>query len=178
MVREIKNTLEAQQAIYQPAAVVSSLPAVPLAESSTAPTTTTPVEIEKRPEPIEITPTSPIATEKESTAQPDTAVASDPGSISSTSEVTIEPMEGRPYTAPISEEQPIAVTIETLEAEVQAKPTTTLETWQEKAKYIAKDMISERTISMRRVDYTAAILQGAAAGAVITAAIVAMIIGK
>jgi sensitive to high expression protein 9 len=87
-------------------------------------------------------------------------------------------VEDRPYTAPISGEQPVAVTIETLEAEIQDKPRTTFETWQEKAKYIAQDIISERTISMRRVDYTAAILQGAAAGAVITAAIVAMIIGR
>jgi sensitive to high expression protein 9 len=181
MVREIKNTLEAQQAIYQPAAVVPSLPAVPLAESTTAATSTTPVEIEKKPEPVEITPTSPVvaeAAEEEFTAQPDTAVISGPGSMSSILEATTEPVEDRPYTAPISGEQPVAVTIETLEAEIQDKPRTTFETWQEKAKYIAQDIISERTISMRRVDYTAAILQGAAAGAVITAAIVAMIIGR
>lgn len=181
MVREIKNTLEAQQAIYQPAAVVPSLPAVPLAESSTAATSTTPVEIEKEPEPVEITPTSPIvaeAAEEENIARPDTAVISGPGSMSSISEATTEPMEDRSYTAPTSGEQPVAITIETLEAEIQDKPRTTFETWQEKAKYIAQDIISERTISMRRVDYTAAILQGAAAGAVITAAIVAMIIGR
>jgi sensitive to high expression protein 9 len=47
--------------------------------------------------------------------------------------------------------------------------------WQDKVSAIAQDIVSERVISMRRVDYTAAILQGAAVGAVIMAAIVGML---
>lgn len=39
---------------------------------------------------------------------------------------------------------------------------------------IAQDVISDRIISMRRIEYTTAILQGAAAGAVITAALIGM----
>jgi sensitive to high expression protein 9 len=49
------------------------------------------------------------------------------------------------------------------------------ETWKEKVTTIAQDVISDRVISMRRIDYTTAILQGAAAGAVITAAIIGML---
>jgi sensitive to high expression protein 9 len=47
--------------------------------------------------------------------------------------------------------------------------------WQEKVSAIAQDIVSERVITMRRVDYTTAILQGAAVGAVIMAAIVGML---
>lgn len=50
-----------------------------------------------------------------------------------------------------------------------------LRTWREKTTAVAQDIISERIISIRRIDYTTAILQGAAAGAVITAAIIAML---
>lgn len=46
--------------------------------------------------------------------------------------------------------------------------------WRTKTVAIAQDIVSDRIISMRRVDYTTAVLQGAAAGAVITAALIAM----
>jgi sensitive to high expression protein 9 len=48
------------------------------------------------------------------------------------------------------------------------------DTWQGKVTAIAEDIVSHRVISMRRIDYTTAILQGAAAGAVIMAAIIGM----
>lgn len=48
--------------------------------------------------------------------------------------------------------------------------------WQNKAAVIAEDIVSDRPISMRRVDFTTAILQGAAAGAVIAAAAIAMLL--
>jgi sensitive to high expression protein 9 len=48
------------------------------------------------------------------------------------------------------------------------------QTWQGKVSAIAQDVISDRIISMRRIEYTTAILQGAAAGAVITAALIGM----
>lgn len=48
------------------------------------------------------------------------------------------------------------------------------ETWQGKVSAIAQDVISDRIISMRRIEYTTAILQGATAGAVITAALIGM----
>jgi sensitive to high expression protein 9 len=49
-----------------------------------------------------------------------------------------------------------------------------LQSWPSKVTAIAQDVISDRVISMRRIDYTTAILQGAAAGAVITAALIGM----
>ena len=180
MVREIKNALEAQQASVQPAAVVPTLAAVSLADSPAAHATTASTDIEQKAESVEVNPTSPVAAkaaEAPSTAQPETAVRT-----SLTPEVTTELVEERPLgaiAAPITAERPVAVTpIETAEADVQDEPVTSFDTWQERVTYIAKDIISERTISMRRVDFTAAVLQGAAAGAVITAAIVAMIIGR
>ncbi|KAF2631079.1 hypothetical protein BU25DRAFT_455410 [Macroventuria anomochaeta] len=48
--------------------------------------------------------------------------------------------------------------------------------WQSKAAVIAEDIVSDRPISMRRVDFTTAILQGAAAGAIIAAAAIAMLL--
>ena len=40
---------------------------------------------------------------------------------------------------------------------------------------MAHDVVSDRTISIRRIDYTTAVLQGAAAGAILTVAISAML---
>ncbi|KAJ4990327.1 She9/Mdm33 family protein [Stagonosporopsis vannaccii] len=48
--------------------------------------------------------------------------------------------------------------------------------WQSRAAVIAEDIVSDRPISMRRVDFTTAVLQGAAAGAVIAAAAIALLI--
>ncbi|OAL54461.1 hypothetical protein IQ07DRAFT_639976 [Pyrenochaeta sp. DS3sAY3a] len=49
-----------------------------------------------------------------------------------------------------------------------------MSSWRSKTVAIAQDIVSDRIISMRRIDYTTAVLQGAAAGAVITAALIAM----
>ncbi|KAH7395062.1 Mdm33 family-domain-containing protein [Phaeosphaeria sp. MPI-PUGE-AT-0046c] len=57
---------------------------------------------------------------------------------------------------------------------VHSETANRLDTWQGKVSAIAHDVVSDRIISMRRIDYTTAILQGAAAGAVITAALVGM----
>jgi sensitive to high expression protein 9 len=48
-------------------------------------------------------------------------------------------------------------------------------TWQSKITSVAQDVVSDRVISMRRIDYTSAILQGAAAGAIITASIIGIL---
>lgn len=49
-----------------------------------------------------------------------------------------------------------------------------MSSWRSKTVAIAQDIVSDRIISIRRIDYTTAVLQGAAAGAVITAALIAM----
>ncbi|KAH6614086.1 Mdm33 family-domain-containing protein [Boeremia exigua] len=51
-----------------------------------------------------------------------------------------------------------------------------LDLWQSKAVVIAEDIVSDRPISMRRVDFTTAVLQGAAAGAVVAAAAIALLL--
>lgn len=48
------------------------------------------------------------------------------------------------------------------------------ETWQDKVVFVARDIFSERIISMRRIDYTKAVLQSAVAGAVIATAMIAL----
>ncbi|KAH8728709.1 Mdm33 family-domain-containing protein [Phaeosphaeriaceae sp. PMI808] len=48
------------------------------------------------------------------------------------------------------------------------------ETWRSRIAWTMQDVVSERVILIRRIDYTTAILQGAAAGAVITAALIAL----
>lgn len=48
------------------------------------------------------------------------------------------------------------------------------EKWLGRITWTLKDVISERIITIRRIDYTTAILQGAASGAVITASLIAM----
>ncbi|KAH7062000.1 Mdm33 family-domain-containing protein [Paraphoma chrysanthemicola] len=47
--------------------------------------------------------------------------------------------------------------------------------WRSTVTSVAQDIVSDRIISIRRIDYTTAILQGAAAGAMITATIIAML---
>jgi len=54
-------------------------------------------------------------------------------------------------------------------------PRSKLETWQSKVAAVAQDVVSDRMVSMRRIEYTSAILQGAAAGAIITASIIGML---
>ncbi|KAF2031462.1 hypothetical protein EK21DRAFT_110833 [Setomelanomma holmii] len=49
------------------------------------------------------------------------------------------------------------------------------DSWRSTITSVAQDVVSDRIISMRRIDYTTAILQGAAAGAFITATVIAML---
>jgi sensitive to high expression protein 9 len=58
-----------------------------------------------------------------------------------------------------------------VEGATDGKPTT----WQGKVSAVAQDIVSDQVISMRRIDYTSAILQGAAAGAIITAAFIGIL---
>jgi sensitive to high expression protein 9 len=88
-------------------------------------------------------------------------------------EATSEPTPSTPDAAPaIPQRETYAFTEEIpADEDIRAK----LERWQQKASVIAQDVVSERVVSMRRIDYTTAILQGAAAGAVITAAIIELL---
>lgn len=178
MVREIKNALEAQQTIVQPAAAVAPLAAT---------TPVIPAEVVKNSAPVENVVVSPVAAsaiDSVAPLQPDATVPSSTEAASATVDITAKLADDRPLEVseasiiPAGEEQVAPFNAVIVEEEIRDNVPPKFETWQERVSWIAKDIFSDRTISVRRVDYTAAILQGAAAGAVITAAIVAMIVGK
>lgn len=166
MVREIKATLESQKAAMEAAPIPSVLPA-----ASAVPSTIAAIEQEidrvvdaedSAPEPIvepipEVTPEEPLS------QQP-------PPSAADSAKVAAPEPESVPI-AIISDQATETSLPEQLTSNVPSEP----ETWQAKAMAIAQDIVSERIISMRRIDYTTAILQGAAAGGVITAAIIALL---
>jgi sensitive to high expression protein 9 len=89
-----------------------------------------------------------------------------------------------PGAAPLMSEDAEASPQETIDIQKEAwgsmstiqKIEAKLGLWRSKAAIVAEDIVSDRPISMRRVDFTTAILQGAAAGAVIAAASIAILL--
>ncbi|EMD69552.1 hypothetical protein COCSADRAFT_78586 [Bipolaris sorokiniana ND90Pr] len=182
MVKEIKNALEAQQKIASEAASAAAAAAATPALSSQglaamereaervvehahAPTTAT---VPVAPAVVEEVVEEPIE-ELPAAAEPEVV----PDVVA---ETLVEPVPGvtefSPEEETLTPEEKVTVA---REAAPSYHPYSKLETWQEKAHYIANDLLSERVISMRRIDYTTAVLQGAAAGAVITATLIAML---
>lgn len=156
MVREIKTALEAQKMAMEAA------PAVSLAPAATAMLTdlaAIEAEIDR------------LAEEEESVK----AALNETTTQSQVEEVIVNPLpspsfNGNTYVDEASTQGSTAIETE-IPTPIQPVPAS----WGEKASCIAQDIVSDRIISMRRVDYTTAILQGAAAGAVITAAILGLI---
>lgn len=187
MVREIKTALEAQQTIVQPAATVAPSAAIPPVGIAAATTSVVSAEVEKGSTTVENVSSTPVATgtvDVGSPSQPDAMATSTNEPPSSTLDVTVKLADDRPLEVseaniiPAGEEQAAPFDAVIVEEDIRDSLPPKFETWQERASYIAKDIFSDRTISVRRIDYTAAVLQGAAAGAVITAAIVAIIVGR
>lgn len=184
MVREIKNALEAQKPVSEPllAAAPGALPA------AVAPVVAPEAEkaIEKPSEPSAAHLVAADPTDAMSPVQQEPKVDSKyTATVTEAATVATKPApqaaEDSPVyssTPPVTEGQSIPLESINIQEELRSSDPPMPETWHDKIVYIATDIISERTISMRRIDYTAAILQGAAAGAVITAAIVAMIVGR
>lgn len=191
MVREIKNTLEAQQKIAMETASASAAAVAPIATPTTkqelaaiekeidrvvehrdAPQkAAAPTVVEEVEQVVEESPTqgNDVPTTVEPAAVP---AAVTEASVEPIPESSIPEAEKlAPEEEALTPEEQIAVA---QEAVTSFRPYGRMETWQEKASYIANDIMSERVISMRRIDYTTAILQGAAAGAVITATLIAM----
>jgi sensitive to high expression protein 9 len=178
MVREIKNALEAQKTAIEagPASAVAAATASAkqdLAAIEEAIETTTPAP---KSAPVEII-----------TAVAEQGIAESP--TTATPSIEVVPI-GMPESAAHATSTSAPPTLVHLDAdtasveEVQATLDNLIEepsskddtrTWTQKISAVAHDVVSDRIVSMRRIDYTAAILQGAAAGAVITAAIVAML---
>ncbi|XP_014562553.1 hypothetical protein COCVIDRAFT_21579 [Bipolaris victoriae FI3] len=178
MVKEIKNALEAQQKIASEAASAAAAAAVTPTLSSQGPAAME-REVERVVEQA-YTPTMPAESaaveEVEEVIEELPAVAEPEVVPDVVAETLVEPVPGvtefSPEEETLTPEEKVTVA---REAAPSYHPYSKLETWQEKAQYIANDLLSERVISMRRIDYTTAVLQGAAAGAVITATLIAML---
>jgi sensitive to high expression protein 9 len=183
MVREIKNTLEAHQklamdaatpsyaaAAVAPAPTTQGLAAIEEEIDRVVDRTDTPAKAATPVVPDEVIEESPTAgTNPVSLVEPKVIPEVMPEATSTVPEV--EPLT--PEEEALTPKERIAVAKES--APSHTPPSSKLENWQQKASYIAHDIVSDRVISMRRIDYTSAILQGAAAGAVITASIIAML---
>jgi sensitive to high expression protein 9 len=192
MVREIKNALEAQQkAAMDAAAAAPALAAV----GAPAPAQQSPAVIEEdveravEPAVAPVEPTTPTVVEEVvgESAVPGTVEDSpaEPGVVAIAmpqSTVDTMPDPAVPGAASLMPEETQVTPQEStnIPEEVTSSPDTysKLETWQEKARFIASDLVSDRVMSVRRIEYTTAIIQGAAAGAIITAAMISMLRGN
>jgi sensitive to high expression protein 9 len=186
IVREIKSALEAQKVATAVTPVSAAMP--PAAAIAMQDRASIEAEIDK---PMELMPTPPITARpalseaaiiessrtdtNHSTRQTPTLVEQ------STPESMVKPVPDPavPGAAPLisigagtPSQDSINITKEALRGhEVDSKA----DTWRDRISWVAHDIVSDRVFSMRRVDFTTAILQSAAAGAVIAAALIAMI---
>jgi sensitive to high expression protein 9 len=78
-----------------------------------------------------------------------------------------------PGTAPLTSAQVDLQQVINIEEE--ARTSTIPGRWDEKIKSAVFDLVSERTVSVRKIDFTTAIFQAVTAGAVISAALIALI---
>lgn len=187
MVREIKGALEAQKvaADAEMASSISLASATPLVATPTSASNnaavvdvepvTTPAKTHVPAVSGSITDPSQTAGSENLTPQEASLFAeATPESIANLTPDLIEP-----ETASTTPDEAEALPQETIEITEKSPSSTgiptSLEEWQEKITFIAQDIVSQRAISMRRIDFTTAILQSAAAGAVIAAAIIAML---
>jgi sensitive to high expression protein 9 len=205
MVREIKTALEAQQATAE-AAQLRTTAAFVAANSATGPSVAPSVAPEQQAveaktlnnevlePPVTPAQTATPAVTEPSVDESPTAGTEDPLSstdkdslqIGNTIDEIMEPAidPAVPGAAPLTPVNATALPQETIDIQEEAAaPTSTtdkiwakLGLWQSTAATIAEDIVSDRPISMRRVDFTTAVLQGAAAGAVIAAAAIAMLL--
>lgn len=175
MVREIKAALEAQKPVAVEPLTAATAPIVEVGAERV---------LDELREPAATIPAAAVTIET-SPIQQDLNVSSEPpAEVTGASPVStmplLEPVEESPVqsTTSLGKEETNILPESTKIEEARSSLAPTSKSWQDKIAYVATDMISDRTISMRRIDYTAAILQGAAAGAVITAAVVAMMLSK
>lgn len=162
MVREIKGALEAQRAAA-PTTLAATVPGVVSHELAAIEE-----EIDRVAEAMNLT------NELESTSEDmDQSPAADLISVPiglPTPDVVL------PSAAPVTVDEAAASSRPSIDiAEKYSTRDDKVGGWSSRVTSIAQDIVSERVISMRRIDYTTAVLQGAAAGAVITGAIIAML---
>lgn len=205
MVREIKTALEAQKAHAEAAVVPIPTPAFAVPNPVTEPSVAVPVQAasptqepakaESLTKEVAETVATPLQATSPTTVEPSidespTAGTEDPLRITdedgNSLEAVVEPAvdPAVPGAAPLTSGNAGASPQQTIDIQEEARePVSTadkiwakLGLWQSKAAVIAEDIVSDRPISMRRVDFTTAVLQGAAAGAVIAAAAIAMLL--
>ncbi|KAF2645620.1 hypothetical protein P280DRAFT_442306 [Massarina eburnea CBS 473.64] len=173
IVREVKAALEAQKLALEPVAAKDAG-----IEAETE------AEIGKDFEPYKLDKPEDSAFSPEDTTveEPSVDVSAVPGKIevlvdetTQTAETDPEPIAETPppETIPLTPEGVAAQ--EAINIEEEIKSDTTPQAWQDKVTLIAKDIVSDRVISMRRIDFTSAVISSAAAGAIITAAIVGLL---
>lgn len=158
MVREIKTALEAQNVardaaptLVEAAAPVAAVPVVSASPQQELPAAEKPAMVAQAiPEPTR----APVPVEA--------PTANAPALVETTTSITSPD--------PILPTTPI-------ETPLDEPPRSTLSSWSHQVSAIASDVVSDRVISIRRIDYTTAVLQGAAAGAIMTAAVFAMLWG-
>ncbi|PVI02510.1 hypothetical protein DM02DRAFT_491859, partial [Periconia macrospinosa] len=170
MVREIKAALEAHKTSMEPILNPS------LQSPAPAAVTVAGTEIVEPAPPTSEPPTIAVQHDDASSVPEKLEVAiEEPSKPSEATPVpateTIIP-EATPFTPSVVSPQEV-IDIEK-EVEEDTKPPVP-ETWQDKIRFIAEDIVSEREISMRRLDFTNAIISSAAAGAIIAAAIVGLL---
>ncbi|KAJ4368327.1 sensitivity to high expression protein she9 [Neocucurbitaria cava] len=182
MVKEIKNALEAHRTAVEAAPVSTAAPVLAAASApSSMKNDLTAIEeaidsiVDETPG--SNTPLAPVVAESIMEASPKSPTNEAVAIPEITSgDLTEPPVPGAapltPNAAEITPQESIDIV---KEASTNDAAQPKLKTWHEKVTAAAQDIVSERVISMRRIDYTTAILQGAAAGAVITAAIIAMV---
>lgn len=185
MVREIKNALEAhkvaveaQPTLVGAVAPVSAKQDLAVAEEKLDKIIEVEAAPAQSPTPGSAAPVveEPLTarTEEESLAHPNPAPATDLESI-----VDLAPDPAVPGAAPLLADEAEITPQESINLAEEASESDgirgKLGFWQGTVVAVAQDIISDRIITIRRIDYTTAVLQGAAAGAVITAAIIAML---
>ncbi|CAN9361112.1 unnamed protein product [Alternaria alternata] len=181
MVREIKKALEAQHQIAMDAAASSAAATALVPASATQGLTAIEEEIDRVVDRTDAPAKAPLVVAEEVVEESPTAGTNIVSSVEpelvpevvQESAVTVEAEALTPEEETLTPEERVTIAEEISSS--HTTPPSKLECWQQKASFIAHDVVSDRVISMRRIDYTSAILQGAAAGAVITASIIAML---
>ena len=206
MVREIKSALEAQQATSEAAVAPALATPCVMANPVTEPSISTPGAVaalsQKITEPgpvvekiIEPASTAaPSVASEPSTDESPTAGTVDPlriidehgNEIGNVLDEVVEPTidPAVPGAAPLMSEDADASSQKTIDIQKEAwesmstveKIEAKLGLWRSKAAWVAEDIVSDRPVTMRRVDITTLVLQGAAAGAAIAAASIAILL--
>ncbi|KAF1993692.1 hypothetical protein P154DRAFT_502989 [Amniculicola lignicola CBS 123094] len=161
IVREIKSALEAQKSMLEspPISVpVAAVEAVSPVETIAEPVT--PVEPAKQIEIVEV----PQATAQNIVQESIQEKIPDPSVIGDLTQ----------FPTPLTPAQAHAV--ESLDIQEEVRTSTMWKTWPPDLLAATQDLISERSISLRKIDLTIAICQGAAAGAVITGALIMFLV--